>query len=132
MTQYRLYLCDRVRIIGRQDFAARSDAEAVAVAAAIFEACSDMCESFEVWRGDHFLDCRFAVAERRLTRERQERCIAQEELLLQSRCAVAKSRTLLTRLADLRAQGAVPPFSPRPTAAFLTPCRAGRPCDRRA
>ena len=40
MTQYRLYLCDRVRIIGRQDFAARSDAEAVAVA--IFEACSDM------------------------------------------------------------------------------------------
>jgi len=42
MTQYRLYLCDRVRIIGRQDFAARSDAEAVAVAAAIFEACSDM------------------------------------------------------------------------------------------
>jgi hypothetical protein len=49
---FRIYLLDKAsRIRAAESFSAADDAEAADVGAATFDACSDVFDGFEVWRG---------------------------------------------------------------------------------
>lgn len=104
---YRLYFWDPDgRIVGREDFGAPGDREAMAVAAVLCDACSDVCASFELWQGTRRLD---TEARRRTSAEALDRVIQDEaarveERLKDSRWLVAKSRRLL----ELTARGVKP------------------------
>ena len=56
MTAYRMYFRNDdklgVAIRGRDKFEAHDDVEATRVARVLFDACSDVCKSFELWSGE--------------------------------------------------------------------------------
>src|SRR5260370_10464693 len=60
MDSYRVFFRNAFGIVGRQDFLAGDERAAVAIAEILCEACSDKCDSFDVWRG-----VRCVVQERR-------------------------------------------------------------------
>ena len=109
MDTYRVYFRNPFGIVGRQDLRAGDEHAAVALADILCEACSDRCESFDVWRGIH------CVVERRaprfprqsvdaITAEGRSVLIACEEAIQESQWSIAGSERLLMRLAELRAR----------------------------
>jgi hypothetical protein len=59
MAKYRVFFrSEDNQIIGRDDFSAPNDRDAMRVARAVCEACSDRCRSFEVWEGVRHVDPR--------------------------------------------------------------------------
>ena len=81
----------------------------MAIADILCEACSDKCDSFDVWRG-----VRCVVQQRRprfprlsadaITAEGQSVLIECQEAIRKSQWTVASSERLLMRLAELRAR----------------------------
>jgi len=109
MDTYRVFFRNPFGIVGRQDFLARDERAAVAMAEILCEACSDKCDSFDVWRG---VQC---VVERRaprfprlstdaITAEGRSVLIECEEAIRKSQWRIATSERLLMRLAELRAR----------------------------
>ncbi|HUB95938.1 MAG TPA: hypothetical protein VL993_08480, partial [Stellaceae bacterium] len=56
MGGYRLYFRRLDAIIGRHDFVAEDDIFALAVAAQVWRACSDLADAFELWTGERRVD----------------------------------------------------------------------------
>jgi hypothetical protein len=52
---YRIYFFGDRAICGRHDFDAANDATAFQIAQALFDACSDSCQSFHLWQGERRL-----------------------------------------------------------------------------
>ena len=53
MATYRIFFRNSSGIVGRHDFIADDDEAAVAMAEVLCDACSDRCDSFGLWIGDH-------------------------------------------------------------------------------
>lgn len=98
MLRYRLYLLGDGVICAWLEFLADNDAEALQSAALLFDACSDVCSSCELWNGSRMLAQEQAVrsltALDELSRARQKHIIDMEETLHSSRWRVEKSARL--------------------------------------
>ena len=97
---YRIYFRNADnRIVGRDDFEAADDRLAMTVAGALCDACSDVCDSFELWqttrRVDLVFDRRVELGPARLNAGTQELVAQHEETLRDSVWAVARSKRLL-------------------------------------
>lgn len=108
-------------ITGCTEFEAENDAAALAIARSIFEAATDVSAAFELWDGTRQIDQnRMATLPTSVvTAQWQEHVIRAEETLLKSGWAIARSRTLLARLEQLRGQAprgepVAPAASPAP------------------
>jgi hypothetical protein len=113
LATYRIYFIDdRQNTVGHHDFNSPGDAAAMAVAATLADACSDLCRDFELWYELRRVDTsRAAVAtqlslteqlQALMTAHEQASMIAHEETIRDSRQAIAKSKRLLQRLALLK------------------------------
>ncbi|MGH7090710.1 MAG: hypothetical protein ACREFQ_17580 [Stellaceae bacterium] len=115
MAAYRLYLhSKRQGIVGRQDMEASDDAAALWIGSRICDACSDMCDEFEVWAGARRLHPKSRPPTAVDIRDgSHKRLVEVEERLQRSEWAIAHSRRLLARLAEV-------PASPDESAAGAT------------
>ena len=102
---YRIYFREASGIVGRHDFVAWDDQEAILIGDILCDACSDRCSSFEVWEGGHRI-----VAPRAprslpdaFSDKRQAVAIEHEDAVQRSQWAIASSKRLLQRLTELRA-----------------------------
>ena len=107
MARYRIYFFGVEEVIGRHDFEADGDPTAVQMAQALFDVCSDTCQSFDLWRSSKHISVprllrSLSFAE--LSEVSQERVIQTEEQIAQSAWLVAKSRRLLEYLEANRAR----------------------------
>ena len=112
MGTYRVYFRASTRIVGRHDFTTDDDQSAVTIADVLCDACSDCCDSFEVWNGDHRVIGLTPHSPRsaNVILGRKQRSIVEfEEAIQQSDWVVANSRKLLERLDQLLASS--PPRS---------------------
>jgi hypothetical protein len=93
-------------ITGCEEFETENDAAALAIARSIAEAAADVCDAFELWDGPRQIDqARMATLPTSIvTAQRQEHVIRAEEALLSSGWAIARSRSLLARFEELRAE----------------------------
>jgi hypothetical protein len=111
MATYRIYFRTASFIRGRHDFTAEGDAAAMVVAGLLYEACSDLCNLFELWQGGKMV---FPAADpmaiatatsAMLTTVRQEAVRSHEELIRDSSWTIAESKRLLTRIRQLTDEG---------------------------
>lgn len=93
-------------ISGCESFEADNDAVALAIARSIFDAATDLCDTFELWDGTRQIDQdRMAtLPSAAITAQWQDHVISAEEALLSSGWAIARSRRLLARFDELRDQ----------------------------
>jgi len=113
MASYRIYFIDRLRKVRwPHDLDAMDDNEAVALAQALQFACSDLQADIELWHQGRFMlaaSCTKPAVLRAVWNDvnthRQDTLVESEEALLNSRTAVARSRTLLQSLEAARRQG---------------------------
>jgi hypothetical protein len=96
---YRIFFRAQGAIVGRDDFEAESDQTATIIAEALCHACSDRCDSFELWQGTRAVNARHAslvqVDGGRLTAGMQDAVVKHQQLLRDSLWPIAKSRRLL-------------------------------------
>jgi hypothetical protein len=95
-------------VLGDFDFEAGDDIQAVETAEVLFDACSDRCQSWELWEGQVFLvrgpqNIGMPLRASDLGRRRQESIIGYEETILNSEWAIASSEGLLAELDKLKA-----------------------------
>jgi len=106
MPTYRVYFRGGSGIAGRQDFAALDEQDAITMAESLCDACSDSCNSFELWQGRRFIAGPRTPRARSeidgLIGLRQAAAVEHEEMMLSSRLAIASSQRLLERLNELR------------------------------
>jgi hypothetical protein len=102
MQTYRLFFrCRMGVIIGRQDLVdAEDDGTALAMASRLFDACSDVAASFELWHGPRLVATSYARHQQigdaaSINAETQVSVARHEEMLLDSRWTIAKSQRLL-------------------------------------
>ena len=95
MNSYRIYFFGDRAISGRHEFEAENDTTALQIAHALFDACSDRCQSFDLWQGERrvyvprtYRELSFAE----LSAARYQEVIETEETPAQSLWSVAKSR----------------------------------------
>jgi len=109
MSTYRVYFRETTHIVGRQDFTADDDQSAVTMGDVLCDACSDRCDSFEVWNGDHRVVGRSLHSSRSadvILGRCQASIVKCEEAIQRSQWVIAKSKKLLERLDELRATDA--------------------------
>jgi hypothetical protein len=113
--------CYSYAISGRHDFEAADDADALAIARNIFDAATDLCDTFDLWDGTRQVDqSRMAILQTNAAcARRQEHVIRTEEALLSSDWAIARSRRLLARFNELRESSA---STGDPVSPASTPC----------
>ena len=107
MSSYRMYFRDGPKIVGRHDFTADNDQAAVTTADVLCDACSDRCDAFEVWNGDRRVIGLTPRSDRSadLIMGRSQKSIVEcEEAMQQSEWIIAKSKKLMERLSELRAE----------------------------
>ncbi len=107
MGSYRCFFRGRSGAIeGRDDFEANDDNEAAALAELLGDACSDICDTFEVWQGAIRLAIPpgqpILVSE--ITALMQKSLVLREETIRDSRWMIARSHRLLERLARCKAE----------------------------
>jgi hypothetical protein len=105
MSTYRVFFRNGRSIVGRHDFTADNDQVAVTTADILCDACSDRCDSFEVWNGDHRVIGLTLHSPRSadvILGRSQETIVECEEMIQQSEWAIASSEKLLKRLDELR------------------------------
>ena len=102
MNVYTVYFLVSGRIRARQDFAADNNVDAIRVARQLYDACSDRCESFELWQGDWVISTRpppyLGTSFAGLRVAHQQLVIEMEEAILVSHTLIAQSRRLIERL----------------------------------
>src|SRR5262249_21927719 len=105
-TTYRTYFLLDDRIHGREDFQADDDVAAIRIARVLYDACSDVCEAFELWQGrreiraaqqPHHVTARLAD----LIEAHQRVTIDREEAISQSKGMIARSRRLIATLGGI-------------------------------
>ena len=108
MGTYRVYFRNASGIVGRHDYVADDDQEAIVIADCLCDACSDRCNSFEVWQGDHRVVAprtpRSARSETEITAKTKAAIVECEEAIQRSQWAIAGSQRLLAHLAAAHAQ----------------------------
>lgn len=105
MSTYRVYFRDATHIVGRHDFAADDDQAAVTIGEVLCDACSDSCDAFEVWNGNHCIVGRTSRSPRAadvIMGRSQETIVKCEEAIQRSEWIVARSKKLLERLDELQ------------------------------
>ena len=99
---YRMYFIVNDRTHGRQDFRADDDVTAIRIARVLFDACSDICQSFELWHGRREIRAQQPPHSRAkltdLVEAHQRLAIEMEEALSQSYWFIARSRRLIETL----------------------------------
>jgi hypothetical protein len=89
-------------IHGREDFKADDDAAAIRIAHILQQACSDVCDNFELWQGARQIpmpQARHHIASLDdLIEAHQNVVIEKEELISQSRWMISRSRHLIEEL----------------------------------
>ena len=110
MAAYRLYFLDaKGAIQARQDFAAESDIQARTISGAVYQACAECYQDYELWqarrclgRGNGNSHTVFAQMPEDSEARVQTRVLELEELLLNSHWRVARSEHLLATTDTLR------------------------------
>lgn len=110
MPAYRIYFLDtKGRIQARQDFAAESDAQARTISGAVYQACAECYQDYELWQATRCLvrgDGRSRLIPAQMPEDSdislQTRVLELEELLLNSHWRVARSEALLAAAETLR------------------------------
>lgn len=108
MGSYRCFFRGRSGAIeGRDDFEANDDDEAAALAELLGDACSDICETFELWQGARRLEIASgkAILLNEITARMQESLVLREETIRDGRWMISRSHRLLERLARCKAEG---------------------------
>ena len=106
--RFRFFDDDDHIMRGQFDFEAGDDVQAVETAEILFDACSDRCQSWEIWEAELFLvrgpqNIGIPLRASDLTKRRQEYIVYCEEIILQSKWMVASSERLLAELDKLKA-----------------------------
>lgn len=106
VADYSLLLFDSGRgLLATEDFAADSDEEVFGIATAVANACSDICTSYEVWRGFSLRVSATTSWGASLTTRLNERAqliaLDRELTLRDSRSRVARSRQLMREIDQL-------------------------------
>jgi hypothetical protein len=107
MAEYRIYLRRQTAIRGRHDFEAASDQNAIQIAHLLLDACSDDCDSFDLWSGTrHVAIPRLFVPKtfEELSEVLQERTLDTEERIANGEWHTARSRRLLEGLEGKKAE----------------------------
>jgi hypothetical protein len=96
--RFQLYLFAEGAISTRLEFLASAETEALRSAAILFDACSDVCSSYELWSGSRMIvrddPVHSGTALEMLEQSRQRHMIDLEEALHSSRWCIAKSARL--------------------------------------
>jgi hypothetical protein len=108
--KYRLYLLDEnAHFRAGESFSAVGDTEAAEIAAAVYNACADVFDGYELWRGTQCVlqirnclvpDGPITLSD--VVAARQENVLDLEERLQRTFACVAASRTLLAATNGLR------------------------------
>ena len=104
---YRLYLYRNDHIRAGQAFSAFSDQEAYEIGSVLYDACSDVMDGCEVWRGSDQVATIRSTSEQPivtiqdLTAVRQHHIVTLEESLSSSFTCIRESRRLLDLLSRL-------------------------------
>jgi len=101
MAEYRMYFLVADRIGAREDFQADNDIDAIRIAQVLCDACSDTCDSFELWKENRKVDAAqgsqpMSLAE--LTQAHQHLVLETEEAIIESDWIIAQSKRLIERL----------------------------------
>ena len=99
-------VADRIR--AREDFDADNDIDAIRIAQVLGDACSDNCDSFELWQEERKVDTApgfqpVSLAE--LTQAHQQIVVETEETILKSEWTIAQSKRLIERIELLKQAG---------------------------
>jgi len=98
-----MYFLASGRIRAAEEFDAGSDINAIRTARALCDACSDMCETFELWQATRLIRTRpppyRGVTLSDLSEAQQGIVIEREEAIRASHWALARSRRLIEALA---------------------------------
>ena len=113
MNWFRLYFLDAARhIVARDEFKAEDDQHAITIAGVLYDACSDHCSGFELWRGAHRLapegnggPARPSRGIMEITLQMQNTVLEREEMLQKSEWLIARSTRLQARIDELRNGG---------------------------
>jgi len=97
---YRVYFRNRAdAFVGRDDFEAEDDAQAMIVARKLRDACSDICSSFQLWQQMRRVDNAFSRAGNlnggEAARQVQSIVLEREVAIRDSHWSVAESSRLL-------------------------------------
>lgn len=101
MAVYRMYFLAADRIRAREDFEADNDIDGIRIAKVLCDACSDSCDSFELWQEERKVGGaqRFQpVSFAELSHAHQQIVVEMEETILTSNWAIARSRRLIERV----------------------------------
>src|SRR5215470_10726250 len=108
MAAYRIYFVGPGRISGRQEFDADEDVAAIRVARVLYDTCSDICQSFELWQGKRQINAQQPHHSRAsltdLIEAHQRVTIDAEEVISQSRWMIARSRRLIETLDRIKSK----------------------------
>lgn len=104
MTAYRMYFRIDDHIHGRQDFRADDDFAAIRIAGVLFDACSDICQSFELWQGERLIPAHQPHHLTDLTEAHQRLTIEMLEAISQSHWLIARSRRLIEILDGIKSK----------------------------
>ena len=93
----------------RENFQADDDVAAIRIARVLYDACSDVCEAFELWQGrreiraaqqPHYASARLSD----LIEAHQRVTIDREEAISQSKGMIARSRHLIATLDAIKSK----------------------------
>jgi hypothetical protein len=101
MADYRMYFLVADRIGAREDFQADNDIDAIRIAQVLRNACSDRCDTFELWKEKRIVDTARGsqpVSFAELTQPHQQLVLETEEAILKSDWIIAQSKTLIERI----------------------------------
>jgi hypothetical protein len=107
MPSYRIYFRKGDGIAGRDDFEAENDRDAMFIATLLCDACSDVCDTFELWDGARQVDDVTSVPTLSIEDVRaraQETVLTREIIIRDSHWQIAKSRRLLEHVTQVRGQ----------------------------
>jgi hypothetical protein len=104
---FRFYLLDPdSKILAAEHFAAPNDTEALAVAALLWAACSDLCEDYDLWQGTRHVRGKWSKRVHSITAavaiRRQQDIHDLEERLLEGFVTLKDSAKLAKRVAAHR------------------------------
>jgi hypothetical protein len=99
MLTYRMYFRTAGQIYGRQDFEADNDVAAIRIARVLYDSCSDISDSFELWQAKRQIRARQPHHQKAdladLIEAHQRVALETEERISESRWIIAQSQRLL-------------------------------------
>jgi hypothetical protein len=105
MALYRMYFLVADRVRAREDFESDNDIDAIRIAQVLSDACSDSCNSFELWKEERKVDTALGpqpVSFDELTQVHQQIVLETEETILENHWTIARSKRLIQRIEYLK------------------------------